>query len=116
MELQQGLNNVIRERIQNRIQVGGMNAQQAVQRLIEEGKVSNDYIAYLGANNTRKSEVLFDANDVVEMQLGGNGVYSIHDNAVGQLGERFGVPARYLRELAAGSESFSQLTYCIVMY
>ena len=104
MELQQGLNNIIRERIANRIQTGGMNAQQAVQRLIEEGKVANDYIAYLGANNTRKSEVLFDANDVVEMQLGGNGVYSIHDNAVGQLGERFGVPARYLRELAAGSE------------
>lgn len=84
MELQQGLNNIIRERIANRIQTGGMNAQQAVQRLIEEGKVANDYIAYLGANNTRKSEVLFDANDVVEMQLGGNGVYSIHDNAVGQ--------------------------------
>lgn len=45
MELQQGLNNIIRERIANRIQTGGMNAQQAVQRLIEEGKVANDYIA-----------------------------------------------------------------------
>ena len=104
MELQQGLNDVIRERIANRIQTGGMNAQQAVQRLIEEGKVANDYIAYLGANNSRQSEIVFDANPVLDMQLGDNGYYTIHDNAVGQLGERFGVPTKYLRELAAGSE------------
>lgn len=55
MELQEGLNNVIRERIARRIQTGSMNAQQAVAKLISEGKVANDYIAYLGANNTRKS-------------------------------------------------------------
>lgn len=102
MELQQGLNNVIRERIAKRIQTGSMNAQQAVAKLIEEGKVANDYIAYLGANNTRKSEVLFNAGDAVEMKLGDNGVYTIHDNAIGQLGERLNVPAKYLRELANG--------------
>ena len=105
MELQQGLNNIIRERIANRIQTGGMNAQQAVQRLIEEGKVSNDYIAYLGARNTRKLEVLFNANDMfVDMQLGENGIYTIHDNAVGQLGDKLGIPSKYLRELAGGDE------------
>lgn len=102
MELQQGLNNVIRERIAKRIQTGSMNAQEAVQRLISEGKVANDYIAYLGAANTRKSQVLFDAADAVEMQLDKNGVYTIHDNAIGQLGERLNVPAKYLRELANG--------------
>lgn len=47
MELQEGLNNVIRERIARRIQKGSMNAQQAVAKLIAEGKVANDYIAYL---------------------------------------------------------------------
>lgn len=102
MELQQGLNNVIRERIAKRIQTGSMNAKEAVQRLISEGKIANDYIAYLGANNTRKSQVLFDAADAVEMQLDQNGVYTIHDNAIGQLGERLNVPAKYLRELANG--------------
>lgn len=104
MELQEGLNKVIRERIAKRIQTGGMNAQQAVAKLIEEGKVANDYIAYLGANNTRKSEVLFNAGDAIEMKLGDNGVYTIHDNAIGQLGERFNVPSKYLRELAGGNE------------
>lgn len=104
MELQEGLNNVIRERIAKRIQKGGMNAQEAVQRLISEGKVANDYIAYLGANNTRKSQVTFGTNQVVEMKLGEDGVYKIHDNAIGQLGDKFNVPAKYLRELASGNE------------
>lgn len=104
MELQQGLNNVIRERIANRIQRGSMNAQEAVQKLISEGKVANDFIAYLGANNTRQSQVTFNAADAVEMQLDNNGVYTIHDNAIGQLGERFNVPSRYLRDLAGGDE------------
>lgn len=99
MELQQGLNIVIRERVAKRIQTGSMNAKEAVQRLISEGKIANDYIAYLGANNTRKSQVLFDSADAVEMQLDKNGVYTIHDNAIGQLGERLNVPAKYLREL-----------------
>lgn len=39
MELQQGLNNVIRERIQNRIQVGGMNAQQAYSDLLKKARL-----------------------------------------------------------------------------
>lgn len=104
MELQQGLNNVIRERIAKRIQTGSMNAQEAVQRLISEGKVANDYIAYLGANNTRKSDVLFNSGEALEMQLGNDGVYTIHDNAIGQLGERFNIPSKYLRELAGGNE------------
>lgn len=104
MELQEGLNNVIIERIANRIQRGSMSAQQAVQQLIQEGKVSNDYIAYLGANNTRKSQVLFNSNEAVEMTLGNDGIYRIHDNAIGQLGEKLNIPTKYLRELATGDE------------
>lgn len=104
MELQEGLNNVIRERIARRIQTGSMNAQQAVAKLIEEGKVANDFIAYLGANNNRKSEVLFNASDSVEMKLGDDGVYKIHDNAIGQLGDKFNIPSKYLRELASGND------------
>ena len=104
MELQEGLNNVIRERIARRIQTGSMNAQQAVAKLIEEGKVANDFIAYLGANNTRKSEVLFNASDSVEMKLGDDEVYKIHDNAIGQLGDKFNIPSKYLRELASGND------------
>lgn len=104
MELQEGLNNVIKERIARRIQTGSMNAREAVERLIAEGKVANDYIAYLGANNTRKSQVLFSSEDAVEMQLGNDGVYRIHDNAIGQLGEKLNVPSKYLRELAGGDE------------
>ncbi len=104
MELQQGLNNVIRERIARRIQTGSMNAREAIEKLISEGKVANDYIAYLGANNTRKSQVIFSSEDAVEMKLGDDGVYRIHDNAIGQLGEKLNVPSKYLRELSGGDQ------------
>lgn len=114
MELQQGLNNVIRERIANRIQTGSMNAKDAVQRLIAEGKVANDFIAYLGAGNTRKSQVLFNAADTVEMQLDKDGIYKIHENAIGQLGERLNIPAKYLRELSNGDEWQRELASTIL--
>ena len=96
MELQVGLNNVVRERIANRIQSGSMNAQRAVAKLIEEGKVSQDYIAYLGANGTRHSEISYgvkqlDENTTLQMVLPRSqmGEYSLHDNAIGQLAEKF---------------------------
>lgn len=114
MELQEGLNNVIRERVARRIQTGSMSAQQAVQKLISEGKVANDYIAYLGANNTRVSQVTFMANDAVEMQLGNDGLYRIHDNAIGQLGDKLNVPSKYIRELASGADWQKKLASTIL--
>lgn len=114
MELQEGLNNVIRERVARRIQTGSMSAQQAVQKLISEGKVANDYIAYLGANNTRVSQVTFMANDAVEMRLGNDGVYRIHDNAIGQLGDKLNVPSKYIRELASGADWQKKLASTIL--
>lgn len=112
-ENQIGLNQIIRERVANRIQRGQMSATEAIGKLIEEGKASNDYIAYLGANNTRLSDVTFNANGHVQMLLPEKGdqpaVYQIHDNAIGQLGEKFKVPTRYIRELAGGDEWQRQL-------
>lgn len=112
-ENQNGLNAIIRERVANRIQRGQMSATEAIGKLIEEGKASNDYIAYLGANNTRLSDVTFNANGHVQMLLPEKGdqpaVYQIHDNAIGQLGEKFKVPTRYIRELAGGDEWQRQL-------
>lgn len=107
MELQVGLNEMIRTRVANRIQSGSIKAEQAVQRLIEEGKVSNDFIAYLGANGQRESQIKFSSNGHVHMHLSRKQeeeIYTIHDNAVGHLGEKFNIPARYLRDLSAGDE------------
>lgn len=112
-ENQNGLNAIIRERVANRIQRGQMSATEAIGKLIAEGKASNDYIAYLGANNTRVSDITFNANGHVQMLLPEKGdqpaVYKIHDNAIGQLGEKFKVPTRYIRELAGGDECQRQL-------
>lgn len=32
-----------------------------------------------------------------------DGQFSLHDNAIGQLADRMGVPQRYLRQLAQGA-------------
>lgn len=103
----------IKER-QEALQPGSMNAKQAVAKLIEEGKIANDYIAYLGANNTRKSQVLFGTKDEVEMQIGADGVYRIHDNAIGQLGDKLSIPSKYLRDLASGNEWQKKLASTIL--
>jgi len=118
IEVQEGLNDLIHNRVANRIQKGSMNAQNAIQLLIEEGKASNDYIAMLGAGGHRVSEVTFNANGKVKMILplsskkaikglndfAENTEYTLHENAVGQLGEKFKIPTRYIRELATGEE------------
>ena len=91
-----------------------MNAKEAVSRLISEGKISSDYIAYLGANNSRKPDVTFEFDDAVEMHLGTDGVYHIHDNAIGQLGDKLNVPSKYLRQLASGDAWQKELATTIL--
>lgn len=91
-----------------------MNAKEAVSRLISEGKISSDYIAYLGANNSRKPDVTFEFDDAVEMHLGTDGVYHIHDNAIGQLGDKLNVPSKYLRQLATGDAWQKELATTIL--
>lgn len=36
-------------------------------------------------------------------------MYKIHDNAIGQLGDKLGIPSRYLKQLAGGEEWQRQL-------
>ncbi len=47
---QDGLNEVLVNKFQSRIGRGDVNAKGAINRLIEEGKVSRDFIAYLGTS------------------------------------------------------------------
>lgn len=38
-----------------------------------------------------------------------SGQYTLHDNAIGQLADKMGIPSRYLRQLASGDEWQRQL-------
>ncbi len=104
--LQQGLNEVVMNKVQNMINGKAVGVQQTMERLVNEGKMSQDFIAPLGVNLRAKQHdpvITFNANGHINMLMP-DGEFSLHDNAVGQLAERFGVPSRYLRTLAAGDQ------------
>ena len=103
--VQQGLNQVVMNKVQRMIDGKAVGVQQTMERLINEGKIAQDYIAPLGVNLKRKEHqpvITFNGEgDALEMLMP-EGNFSLHANAVGQLADRMGVPQRYLRTLSQG--------------
>lgn len=111
IEVQQGLNEVVMNKVQSMIENKAVGVQATMERLIEEGKIAQDYIAPLGVN-LRKQEhdpvITFKAENGLFMNMP-DGQFSVHSNAVRQLADRMGVPQRYLLNLAGGDEWAQQL-------
>ena len=55
IEVQQGLNEVVMNKVQRMVENKAVGVQATMERLIEEGKIAQDYIAPLGVN-LRKQE------------------------------------------------------------
>lgn len=94
------MNNLVEvttENLRKRVARGAENAELAYQRLIKESGISEDLIVPVGQEGFRGMG--FTANGSVKAEIKGS-EYHLHDNAIGQLGERFGVPAGYLKNLA----------------
>lgn len=118
-DLQQGLNEVVMNKVQRMIDGKAVGVKETMERLINEGKIAQDYIAPIGVNLKAKSHtpvITFDggqafdggfaeAEEVCSQPLTMNmpdGSFSLHDNAIGQLADRMGIPQKYLRSLAGG--------------
>ena len=104
--MQQGLNEVVMNKVQRMIAGKAVGVQATMERLVNEGKIAQDYIAPIGVNLKHKGErpvITFNgqAGSAVEMMMP-EGSFSLHSNAVGQLADRMGIPTRYLKTLAAG--------------
>ena len=115
--LQQGLNEVVMNKVQRMIDGKAVGVQATMERLINEGKIAQDYIAPLGVNlkrNDHQPVITFDGNGNALMMNMPEGQFSLHSNAVGQLADRMGVPQRYLRTLAGGEEWGRQLAATIL--
>lgn len=103
---QQGLNEVVINKVQRMIENKATGVQATMERLVNEGKIAQDYIAPIGVNlkqNDHSPIITFSGNGHVLMNMQ-DGQFSLHDNAVGQLAEKMGIPSRYLRDLAGGAE------------
>lgn len=110
--VQQGLNEVVINKVQRMIDGKAVGVQATMQRLINEGKIAQDYIAPLGVNlkrNDHQPVITFNGmGDDLKLNMP-EGQFHLHANAVGQLAERMGVPQRYLRTLATGEPWQKQL-------
>lgn len=102
--IQQGLNEVVMNRVQNMIDGKAVGVQATMERLINEGKIAQDYIAPLGVNLKAKDHtpvITFTGENHLMMNMP-DGQFTMHDNAIGQMADRMGIPQRYLRQLTSG--------------
>ncbi len=103
---QEGLNEVVINKVQKMIDGKAVGVQATMQRLIDEGKIAQDYIAPLGVElkrNDHSPVITFNGEGGLKMNMP-DGQFSLHANAIGQLADRMGIPQRYLRTLAGGAE------------
>lgn len=110
-ELQQGLNEVVMNKVQRMIDGKAVGVRATMERLVSEGKIAQDYIAPIGVNlkiNDHSTVITFSANGSLRMDMP-DGQFTLHDNAIGQLADRMGIPQRYLRGLASGEPWAKQL-------
>lgn len=102
--IQQGLNEVVMNKVQRMIDGKAVGVQATMERLINEGKIAQDYIAPLGVNLKAKDHepvITFTGDNHLLMNMP-DGQFTMHDNAIGQMADRMGIPQRYLRSLASG--------------
>lgn len=110
-ELQQGLNEVVMNKVQRMIDGKAVGVRATMERLVNEGKIAQDYIAPIGVNlkiNDHSPVITFSANGSLRMDMP-DGQFTLLDNAIGQLADRMGILQRYLRGLASGEPWAKQL-------
>lgn len=103
-DLQMGLNQVVMNKVQRMIDGKAVGVQATMERLINEGKMAQDYIAPIGVNLKAQEHapvITFTGDNALMMNMP-NGQFTMHDNAIGQMADRMGIPQRYLRSLASG--------------
>lgn len=102
--LQQGLNEVVMNKVQHMIDGKAVGVKATMERLINEGKMAQDYIAPIGVNLRSKQHtpVITFSGDTALMMNMPDGQFTMHDNAIGQMADRMGIPQKYLRSLAQG--------------
>lgn len=111
IELQKGLNDVVKNKVQRMIDRNQNTVKQTLQRLITERNAAQDFIAPIGVELKKKDAVpviKFTEQGYITMNVDKNR-YSLHPHAVGQLAEKMGIPSKYLRQLSTGTEWQRQL-------
>lgn len=116
VQKQQGLNQVVINKVRRMVEGRQPDVMATITRLLEEGKIAQDYMAPIGVsrrNGEQRPVVSFKAAGRVQLSMP-EGDFSLHANAIGQVSEKMGIPAKYLRELSAGAAWQKQLCATIL--
>ena len=116
VQKQQGLNQVVINKVRRMVEGRQQDVMGTITRLLAEGKIAQDYIAPIGVsrrNGEQHPVVSFKAAGRVQLSMP-EGDFSLHANAIGQVSEKMGIPAKYLRELSAGAAWQKQLCATIL--
>ena len=115
--VQQGLNEVVINKVRRMIDGKAAGVEATLNRLQAEGKISQDFIAPIGVNlkmNDHSPVITFahpqDGQVVMNMP---NGQFTMHDNAIGQIADRMGIPQRYLRTSDYGDGSVDMRSFLL---
>lgn len=111
IELQKGLNDVVKNKVQRMIDRNQNSVKQTLQRLMSERRSAQDFIAPIGVELKKKDAlpvIKFTEQGYITMNVNKNR-YSLHPHAVGQLAEKMNIPSKYLRQLSEGTEWQRQL-------
>ena len=103
VQKQQGLNQVVINKVQRMIEDRQGDVMDTINRLLSEGRIAQDFIAPIGVSQRSKERpvISFKAEGRVQMAMP-EGNFNLHGNAISQISEKMGIPAKYLRELSAG--------------
>jgi hypothetical protein len=116
LQHQQGLNEVVINKVHQMIENRRPGVQETINRLTYESGIAQDYIAPIGSMLRREETnpfISFQNDRQVVMNMRGE-QFTLHDNALGQLAEKMNVPAPYLRTLAKGDEWQKQLAATVL--
>jgi len=115
-DYQQGLNEVVINKVQRMIDNKRAGVQETIQRLTYEGSIAQDYIAPVGVELRKeayKPVIRFENDEGLVMNMR-NEQFTLHENAVGQLAEKMSIPTQYLRTLARGDEWQKELAATVL--
>jgi len=114
--IQQGLNEVVTNKVHRMIENKKADVRETIQRLMYEGSVAQDYIAPVGVELRQKevSPVITFLNHGELIMNLRKTPFTLHDHATGQLAEKMNIPPNYLRGLARGDEWQKQLAATVL--
>ena len=96
VQKQQGLNQVVINKVQRMIEDRQGDVMDTINRLLSEGRIAQDFIAPIGVSQRSKERpvISFKAEGRVQMAMP-EGNFNLHGNAISQISEKMGIPAKW---------------------